>query len=145
MQWAPTAFWMGAIAAFSTDTFSAAHTGYILRKIIDAIYPAIPAQWFEALHFFVRKSAHFTVYGILSWLAFVSWRVTLPAPRRWTFTWSWLALALTLFVAILDEFHQNFIPSRSSSLRDVTLDMTGALFFQLVLGVFLSRRKRERL
>jgi VanZ family protein len=134
---------MGAIAAFSTDTFSAAHTGSILRKIVDAIYPAMPAQWFESLHFFIRKSAHFTVYGILSWLAFLSWRVTLPAPKRWTLTWSGLAVALTFCVASLDEFHQSFISSRTSSPRDVMLDVIGALFFQVLIANFLTRHERE--
>jgi VanZ family protein len=131
---------MGIIASFSTDTFSAAHTGAILKKIIDAIYPAMPAQWFETVHFFIRKSAHFTVYGVLSWLAFLAWRITVPAPRRWTFTWSGLALAVTFFTGSLDELHQSFIPSRTASVRDVMLDLTGALFFQAVIAIFLTRR-----
>jgi len=130
---------MGVIASFSTDTFSAAHTGAILRKIIDAIYPTMPAQWFETVHFFIRKTAHFTVYGILSWLAFFAWRFTLLAPRRWTFTWSALALAVTFCVASLDELHQSFIPSRTASARDVILDVTGALFFQAVIAILLRR------
>jgi VanZ family protein len=136
---------MGVIASFSTDTFSAAHTGSILKKIVDIIYPAMPAQWFEALHFYIRKTAHFTVYGILSWLAFFAWRFTLPAPRRWTFTWSGLALAVTFLTASLDEFHQGFIPSRTASVRDVMLDVTGALFFQAVIAILLTRRDRKNL
>jgi VanZ family protein len=134
---------MGVIASFSTDTFSAAHTGSILRKIIDVIYPSMPAASFKALHFFIRKSAHFTVYGILSWLAFLGWRFTLPAPRRWAFTWSGLALAVTFFTGSLDELHQSFIPSRTASVRDVMLDVTGALFFQAVLAILLTRRDRK--
>jgi len=136
---------MGVIASFSTDTFSAAHTGRILRKIVDVIYPAMSSQGFETLHFFIRKSAHFTVYGILSWLAFFAWRFTVPAPRRWTFTWSGLALAVTFFTGSLDELHQSFIPSRTASFRDVMLDVTGALFFQAVIAIVLTRRDRENL
>lgn len=136
---------MGVIASFSTDTFSSAHTGSILRKIFNVIYPAMSAQWFETLHFFIRKSAHFTVYGILSWLAFLAWRLTLPAPRRWTFTWSGLALAVTFFTGSLDEFHQSFIPSRTASIRDVMLDVTGAMFFQALIAILLTRRDRKNL
>jgi VanZ family protein len=136
---------MGVIASFSTDTFSAAHTGAILKKIIDAIYPSMPAPWFETVHFFIRKSAHFTVYGILSWLTFFAWRITVPAPRRWTFTLSGLALAVTFFTGSLDELHQSFVPSRTASVRDVMLDVTGALFFQAVLAILLTRRDRENL
>lgn len=84
------------------------------------------------------------VYGILSWLAFLAWRTTLPAPQRWTLGWSGLAMTVVFVAASLDEFHQTFIPSRTGSSRDVLLDLTGALFFQIVIAVFLRKRQRER-
>ena len=142
--WLPTLFWLGAIAAFSTDTFSSAHTGTILRKIIHAVYGPISSHQFEQLHFFIRKTAHFMVYGILSWLAFLAWRTTLPAPRRWTPGWSGLAMTVVFVAASLDEFHQTFLPSRTGSSRDVMLDLTGALFFQIMIAVFLLKRQWER-
>ena len=137
-------FWLGAIAAFSTDTFSSAHTGIILRKIIHAVYGPISSHQFEQLHFFIRKTAHFTVYGILSWLAFLAWRTTLPAPRRWTLGWAGLAMTVVFVAASLDEFHQTFVPSRTGSSRDVMLDLIGALFFQIMIAVFLRERRREQ-
>ena len=140
--WLPTVAWLFVLASFSTDTFSAAHTGIILWRIVGTIYPGITAHQFEELHFLVRKSAHFTSYGFLSFLAFFSWRATLPAPGRWNARWMRLALLLTLLAASLDEIHQTFVYSRTGSARDVLLDMTGAAFFQLAIWLWLRREKR---
>jgi VanZ family protein len=136
--------WLGAIAAFSTDTFSAAHTGRILMRIVHAVFGSISHQQFEQLHFLVRKTAHFTVYGILGSLAFLAWRKTLPAPKRWTWGWSGLALSVVFAAASLDEFHQTFVPSRTGNSRDVLLDLVGALFFQILIALFLRERRQER-
>lgn len=128
------------IAFFSTDTFSARHTASILEKIIRAIYGEISAYHFKILHIFVRKAAHFTVYGTLSLSAYYSLRATLPRRPRWTFTWSGLALLLTLLAASLDEFHQAFVPSRGPSVYDVLLDMMGAMFVQILIASFTRSR-----
>jgi VanZ family protein len=136
--------WLGAIAAFSTDLFSATHTGRILMRILHAVYGAISSHEFDELHFLIRKTAHFTVYGILGCLAFLAWRKTLPAPQRWTWGWTGLAMSVVFAAASLDEFHQTFIPSRTGTSRDVLLDLVGALFFQIVIAAFLRSRPRER-
>lgn len=124
------------IAFFSTDTFSAAHTGSILWRILHAIDANITARQFEIIHHFVRKTAHFTVYGLLSLLAYYSWRVTLPRRVRWTFTWSGLAILVTLLAGSMDEIHQIFVPSRGPSPYDVMLDVSGALFVQILIASF---------
>ncbi len=142
--WLPTLFWLVAIGLFSTDTFSAEHTGSILWKVAHALYGAITQAQFKVLHFFVRKAAHFSVYGVLSVFAFYSWRTALPGRERWTFRWSGLALALTLVAASLDEFHQAFVPSRTASPRDVLLDLVGALCFQIIIASFLALGTRSK-
>jgi VanZ family protein len=53
-----------------------------------------------------------------------------------------LALGLTLLTAILDEWHQSFDPARTSSARDVGLDMAGGVVF-LILALFVFRLWRE--
>src|SRR5262249_42242166 len=119
LWWAPTILWLCLLALFSTDSFSAEHTGSILWRIVHAVYGRIPETQFELLHFFVRKAAHFTFYGLLGVFAYYSWKATLPMRRIWTFRWSGLALAVTLLAGGLDEFHQSFVPSRTASSRDV--------------------------
>ena len=143
LAWAPTLMWLCVLAAFSTDVFSADHTGSILHKIIHALFGGISDHAFQHLHFLVRKSAHFMSYGTLSALSFISWRATLPARERWVFRWASLALLLTLLAASLDEYHQSFIPSRTSSVYDVLLDITGAFFFQLAIALWLTRNRNR--
>ena len=142
--WFPTLLWLLLLAWFSTDTFSAEHTGGILLRIIHAVYGPISHHAFQEIHFFVRKSAHFFAYGLLSAFAFFSWGATLVSARRWSLRWSVPALGLTLLAASLDEFHQSFVASRGSSWRDVTLDMTGAIVFQILIAVWLSVRNLRR-
>lgn len=137
ISWFPTVAWLCVLALFSSDTFSADHTGSILEKVLRALFGEISRQRFEAIHFLIRKSAHFCSYGTLSAFAFFSWRATFPALKTWSLRWSGLALLLTLFAASADEFHQSFVPSRTASPRDVMLDMVGALFFQIAIAIVL--------
>lgn len=134
----PTLLWLSAIAVFSTDLFSARHTESILLRLIHLVYGNISYRHFNVIHVFVRKAAHFSVYGFLSLMSFYSWRATLPGRRRWEFKWSGLALALTLLAACLDEFHQGFVPSRGPSVHDVVLDMMGAVFVQVLIASFTN-------
>lgn len=136
--WLPTLLWLGVLALFSTDTFSAEHTGGILMKILHALFGPVSAHRFHQIHFFIRKAAHFGSYGLLGALAFFSWRATLPAPPRWTFRWSILALWLVAVAASLDEFHQSFVSSRTGNVRDVFLDLAGAVFFQAVIATWMG-------
>jgi VanZ family protein len=140
IAWLPTLLWLAMIAFFSTDTFSAEHTGSILEKIVRAVYGNISPEHFRMLHVFIRKTAHFTVYGILSGLSFYSWRATLPRRSPWTFTWSLLALLVVLVAGSSDEIHQIFVPSRGPSPYDVMLDMMGALFVQVLIAAFAKPR-----
>jgi VanZ family protein len=157
--WLPTLVWLCVLASFSTDAFSAEHTGSVLWKIVHVVYPGISPHQFRILHFLVRKSAHFVCYGFLSSLAFFAWRASLPAgdrshpskpnpglpgAPRWNFRWVRLALLLTLLAASLDELHQTFVYSRTGSARDVLLDMTGAVFFQTAIWLWLQRDKRPQ-
>jgi VanZ family protein len=139
--WIPTLLWLCILALFSSDTFSAEHTGSILMNVLHALFGSRFDEQFQQIHFLIRKSAHFCSYGFLGALAFFSWRATLPVRQRWTFRWSILALLLAVTAAGLDEFHQSFIASRTSSLRDVLLDLVGAIFFQLTIAIWMGWRE----
>lgn len=140
--WIPTLIWFCVLALFSTDLFSAEHTGSVLAAILDKLFPNLSAEKFELIHFLVRKSAHFCSYGFLGALSFFSWRATWPAAQRWHLRWAALGI-LTGFVAgSLDEFHQRFVPSRTSNFHDVLIDTTGALFFQIAIALWIARRNR---
>jgi hypothetical protein len=65
-SWGPPIVWMAAIAWFSTDTFSADHTGAVLEPLLRWLLPAIRPAQIAAAHYLVRKGAHVTVYAILA-------------------------------------------------------------------------------
>jgi VanZ family protein len=144
LAWIPTLLWLCVLAMFSTDMFSAEHTGSLLARILDTLFPTLSAEHFEQIHFLIRKSAHFCSYGLLGAFSFFSWRATFPAPVRWRFLWAALGLLTAFAGGSMDEFHQSFVPSRTSSFHDVMIDTVGGLFFQLVIALWLTRKASSR-
>jgi len=127
------------IAMFSTDLFSSQHTSSFFYPILRWL--GLRGGELELWHKVIRKAAHVSVYGVLSWVAFNSWRRTLLKSEDWHISWTMLALALCLLAATADELHQSFVPSRTSSPKDVMYDMTGAGIVQALL--FLVKRHPE--
>jgi VanZ family protein len=151
LDWVPAALSVLMIALESTATMSADNTSHWLYPLWVWLFGAIsPAHWDE-VHHLIRKTGHFVGYGLVSLAFFYSWRQTLHrmAVQHWTL-WrraSVLAVLCTLMIASLDEYHQRFIPSRTSSVFDVGIDLCGAIVFQLVLLLIIqwfSRRPRFR-
>jgi VanZ family protein len=133
---------MGVIALESTDLFSSAHTGSWLEALVTAIAGPVSPGWFDLFHHVLRKTGHVIGYGILSFLLFRAWRVTLePIERAWAMRWAVLSFFMTAVVASLDEWHQSYLPSRTARVADVFLDSAAALAVQFLLWVILSRRR----
>jgi len=137
--WVPAVAWMTMVLFASSDAFSAKHTGEVLRAVLAWTFGQIDALTFGRVHFLIRKSAHFTEYAILSALWFRALRVHLNS--LWRIRWALLGLVISLSVAVLDEWHQSFVPSRTSSAHDVVLDFCGACFAQLVIWYVLRRKE----
>jgi VanZ family protein len=135
--WFPTAVWLAIIATESTDLGSAQHTGRILYPIFHFLFH-MNQETFAAWHLFLRKTGHVIGYSILSVLFFRSWRVTFPRLNtQWCLPWAAVALLSTALVAVLDEWHQSFLPSRTGTVRDVILDSTAALVAQIAVFALL--------
>ena len=117
-EWLLVMVWGAVIFTLSTSAFSAANTSRIIDPILRWLIPTISPAAVDVCHMLVRKSAHFTEYGILFWLL-----VRGPLAQR-----PYLALMLCVVYALTDEGHQVFVPGRTASLYDVALDSTGALF-----------------
>jgi len=137
--WLPAVAWMAMVLAASSDPFSAKKTGEVLRAVLAWIFGQIDAVTFGLVHFLIRKSAHFTEYAILSALWFRALRVHLNS--LWRVRWALIGLIISLSVAIIDELHQSFVPSRTGSVHDVLLDFCGAMFAQLLIWYALRRRE----
>ncbi|PYV64090.1 MAG: hypothetical protein DMG97_35915 [Acidobacteria bacterium] len=142
--WLPSAIWLAVIAAESTNLGSSDHTGRILYPIFRFLFDMGPAQ-FAVWHALLRKTGHFVGYFTLSVLLFRSWRASFPRlSTRWCLQWATLAFLCTSLAATLDEYHQNFLPSRTGAFRDVILDTSAGLVAQIVLFAIL-RAERFRI
>jgi VanZ family protein len=129
---------MTLIFFFSTGELSASNTSLIVRPLLLWLFPSIGEETLNLAHFLVRKAAHFTEYAILALLAARAFRSSSQQTLRRWFTSS---LLLVIFYALSDEYHQTFVPSRTGSIYDSLIDMTGGLAALLLL-VLWSRRKR---
>jgi VanZ family protein len=137
--WLPSAVWLAVIVTESTNLGSADHTSRILYPIFRFLFEMDPAR-FAAWHVVLRKTGHFVGYFTLSVLLFRSWRASFPRlSTRWCLQWGTLAFLCTALVAILDEWHQSFLPSRTGTIRDVILDSTAGLVAQIALFAILQR------
>jgi len=139
-RFAPLLIWLIFISVASSDGFSAGNTSRIIGPIVLWLFPTTSPERLESIHFITRKLAHFSEYALLAILAARAFS-TSPNQRirRLWFVWS---LGLIVGYALLDEYHQSFVPSRTASIYDSFIDMTGGL---TALAVILWRRRSKNL
>ena len=73
--------------------------------------------------FGIDKVAHFSVYGLLALTAIHAFS-PLSNGREWRF--ALIIISFCILYGISDEFHQSFIPYRTSSVWDLLADALGA-------------------
>lgn len=141
--WLPVAVGIAVIMVESTESFGSDHTTGPLRRIFEALFGSVPDARWEIIHHYIRKSGHFLGYGFigLAWLR--AWWFTLTHSRFRTD--ALLALLGTAVIASCDEWHQSFLPNRTSSVWDVLLDCTGAIVLQLIVYLYMRAFKPKRL
>jgi VanZ family protein len=91
--------------------------------------------YYAFVEFLIRKGTHFIYFGLIGLAIYVA----LPVIKYRKLT----AVAITMFLAIADEFRQSFTSGRTASLQDVILDTSGAIVALLLLTFvqWLKRRK----
>jgi VanZ family protein len=137
--WAPPILWALAIMVMSGDFGASPNTYHIFEWVLKTFTNLTP-KTIEAIHMRFRQSLHVICYGILSVLWFRSLVATIPERRRVSLI---LALVLTLGVSLIDEGHQYLVASRTGSLRDVGLDMAGALLFTFTAARYWENKANE--
>ena len=124
-RYVPLIIWLAFISFASSDNFSAGNTSRIIGPLILWLFPNTTPETLAVVHFITRKLAHFTEYAILGFLAARAFR-TSPRPgisRRWFV----ISAILIVIFALIDEYHQSFVPTRTASVFDSLIDMAGGL------------------
>lgn len=130
-RYVPLIVWLAFISIASSDSFSAGNTSRIIAPLILWLFPNTSPETLAVVHFITRKLAHFTEYAILGFLAARAFRSS-PRPAIHS---RWFLISLTLIVtyALIDEYHQSFVPSRTASIYDSLIDMAGGLTALLII------------
>jgi len=131
-RWIPVFAWVALIFVFSTDSFSAEHTAGFILRALKFLFPFMAEGQLLFWHVVCRKVAHVTEYFVLGTLVLralrgVSWGKATIAT---------VALTFVLTIALTDEFHQSFVPSRTAALADVGYDFAGGVIALILLLVF---------
>ncbi len=84
---------------------------------------------------FVKKGGHMLGYALLA----IAFYHALNNGRRSAKLISVAAIGMVALYAASDEFHQRFTPGRTASLRDVGIDVVGAL-----IGIAVMRLVQRR-
>jgi VanZ family protein len=132
--WLPVLISAAVICVESTPTFGTDHTSGPLRAIFEALFGHVSDAIWNDIHHIMRKSGHFIGYGLigLTWLR-AGWMTLL---RMRFLVDAALAILGTTLLACWDEWHQSFLPNRTSSPWDVLLDCAGAAAACTVVYVY---------
>ena len=130
-RYLPLVVWLIFISYASSDSFSADNTSRIIGPLVLWLFPNTSPEAMATIHFITRKIAHFTEYAILGFLAARAFRTY----DRWFL----ISAALVVVYALIDEYHQSFVPSRTASIFDSLIDIAGGL---TALIIVLKRSRR---
>src|SRR5215470_5999176 len=140
--WLPLLIWLAVIFVGSTSVMSAEHTSRYIVPFLIWLKPGISPKAIWIILVVVRKCAHITEYAILALLLWRSLRGVPGLRTKTTICFGGVLLGCALFAAS-DEFHQTFVKSRTPSVRDVCLDIAGALVGLLIGASFTHRHPKK--
>jgi VanZ family protein len=129
---------MVLIFAGSSDVLSAEHTSRFLVPFLLWLDPSMSFHTIEVIHLLFRKAGHVSEYAILAALLWRAFRGTFPLLSRGMI--SVTAFLISAGFAASDEFHQSFVPSRTSTTHDVFIDCVGAAL-AIVICIIFSRAR----
>ncbi len=138
--WWPAMVMMVIIFIGSTDLGAMSHQSRFLLPMLRWL--GLGEAAIHAVVLAIRKMAHLGEYALLAVLLWRAWlrRPALNPRAAWPWTVGLAPLFFCAVFALLDEFHQSFVPSRGASLWDVMIDVCGALIGLALL--WLRHRKQ---
>lgn len=129
--WLPALLWAALILILSSDIGSSSNTGALMRQLLRFL----PEDQYVVTHAVVRKLAHLVGYGILGAL---NVRALRGGRTGWRLRWALTAVAMAAGIAIVDEYHQTLLSSRTGSGWDVLIDVAGASLAQFLMRLRYS-------
>lgn len=142
-RYAPLVLWAGLVLFLSTGQASMSNTSRFIRPFLEFLFPNAPIESIDVYHGYIRKLAHVTEYAILAfWAARAFSSSSLEFLRRF---WFVFAFVLVLLIASIDETNQSYIASRTGSIYDVALDVSGGLAMIVVFYFVTNRRKVQKI
>ena len=151
LRWIPALLWYRVIWCFSAQNadISGSLSDRLLWRLMYLLSPAFSAgdlqvqnTAVELLSFVERKAAHMFLYFILVILLWLAIAPLVHGRRRQMAA----PAALCAILASLDECHQLLVPGRSGQVRDVFIDLTGAVIALALseLLLWIVRRQSDR-
>jgi VanZ family protein len=137
-RWIALLAWIAVIFIFSTDSFSSSDTSRIIVPVLKFLFPFLSPEQLSLGHAVCRKAGHvleYFVLGVMVWRALNPDRASQASQAPWKKA-RLLAVGLVLAVALSDEFHQAFVPSRTSALTDVGYDVIGGMVALMLMSRF---------
>jgi VanZ family protein len=140
--WLPLLIWLGVIFVGSTSVMSAEHTSRYIVPFLLWLKPGMSPKTIWIILVVARKCAHVIEYAVL---ALLLWRAlrSVPTLRAKTLMVFGAVLMGCALFAASDEFHQTFVKSRTPSVRDVFMDIAGALLGVLIGASFTRRHPKQ--
>ncbi len=135
----PSLGWMACIIYLSMQ--SGSESGELTKQFLGFLEKNginLSLAFGEYAPVFIRKSAHFSEYFLLSLLILIA---TLNLKRKWSLT-----MVAGMVFSVADECIQSIVPGRVASIGDVVLDSMGLAFgitcFWLIRNLH-AKAKRE--
>ena len=130
--------WMGLIFFMSTSFGDWHHSQSIIQNVLSHfVSQPMSGQVLEHINFALRKLAHFSEYALLLTVIYWGFRSRLSFAPKTLMAW---VLTFAILFAISDEFHQSFVPGRTSQILDVMIDSAGASLTAIATLLFENHR-----
>ena len=132
--WLPVGAWMLLVFSASGDAQSYRHTSRFFEPLLHWLFPQMSPASVDGIHYFFRKTGHFTEFAVL---ALLLWRAIRQPQKNDSRKWRWdeagLALSVVFLYAASDELHQVFVALRTALVSDVVIDTAGGATGLLLL------------
>jgi len=136
IYWLPPLAWMVIISP-TNKLLNANSTSHFFIPVLKWLFPHADQTTIDLLHIGIRKFFHFFNYALLTILICRAFR---GKSIIWRPQWVILAGMIAIGYGALDEYVQNFIPSRTGSLRDWLIDSSGVV---CVLSIVSARNTKK--